>query len=58
MYDKNLEVDLDYLDELHDLHNGYPLAGEKIKVTEEIMFQYQWKIIKDASSLGRNKKNS
>ena len=26
-----LLVDLDYPDELHDLHNDYPLAGEKIK---------------------------
>ena len=56
MYDKNLEVDLDYPDELHDLHNDYPLAGEKIKVTEEMMSQYQLQIIKYNSSLRRNKK--
>ena len=27
-----LEVDLEYPQELHDLHNDYPLASEKIKV--------------------------
>ena len=27
-----LEVDLDYPDELHDLHNDYPLADRKLKV--------------------------
>ena len=28
-----LEVDLEYPEELHDAHNGYPLAPEK-RVTE------------------------
>ena len=28
-----LEVGLYYPDELHDLHNDYPLAGQKINVT-------------------------
>ena len=28
-----LEVDLEYPHELHDLHNDYPLAAEKRKVT-------------------------
>ena len=32
-----LEFDCDYTDELHDFHNDYPLAGEKIKVTEEML---------------------
>ena len=31
-----LEIDLDYLDELNDLHNDYPLAAEKIKVIKKI----------------------
>ena len=26
-----LELDLDYPDELHDLHNSFPLACEKTK---------------------------
>ena len=35
-----LEVDLDYPHELHDLHNNYPLVGEKIEVTEDTFFEY------------------
>lgn len=31
-----LEVHLQYPEELHDLHNDYPLASEKIKVTENM----------------------
>ena len=27
-----LEVDLDYLEELHNLHNDYPLAPEHVKI--------------------------
>ena len=27
-----LEVDLEYLEDLHDLHNDYPLAPERIKI--------------------------
>ena len=26
-----LEVDLDYLEDLHNLHNDYPLAPERVK---------------------------
>ena len=52
-----LEVDLDYPNELHDLENDYPLAGEKKEVTEEMLCKYQLKIIKDNNfSLGRNEK--
>ena len=35
-----LEVDLEYLQELHDLHNEYPLAPEKMKVTKEMLSSY------------------
>ena len=31
-----LEVDLRYRDELHDLHNDYPLAPEQVKVNKVI----------------------
>ena len=35
-----LEVDLEYPEESHDLHNDYPLAAEKIKVTEDMLSPY------------------
>ena len=35
-----LEVDLEYPKELHDLHNDYPLAPEKIKVKKEMLSEY------------------
>ena len=35
-----LEVDLEYPEELHDLHNDYPLAAEKIKVTNDMLSEY------------------
>ena len=31
-----LEVDLKYPDELHKLHNGYPLAPEKVEITQHM----------------------
>ena len=34
-----LEVDLKYSDELHKLHNDYPLAPEKLTVTNDILFK-------------------
>ena len=30
-----LEVDLEYLQELHDIHNDYLLAPEKINISKE-----------------------
>ena len=35
-----LKVDLEYTKELHDMHNDYPLAPEKIKVAKEMLFPY------------------
>ena len=35
-----LEVDLEYPEQLHDLHNDYPLAAEKVKVTESMLSEY------------------
>ena len=35
-----LEVDLEYPEKLHDLHNDYPLAAEKIKVTDKMLSKY------------------
>jgi hypothetical protein len=35
-----LEVDLHYPSELHDLHNDYPLAPERMKVSSEMLSPY------------------
>ena len=35
-----LEVDLEYPEGLHNLHNDYPLAPEKVKVTEDMLSDY------------------
>ena len=40
----SLEVDLEYPDALHELHNDYPLAPEKPAVSSNMMSNYCKKI--------------
>ena len=35
-----LEVNLEYPDELHELHNDYPLAPEKLAVSSDMLSKY------------------
>ena len=35
-----LEVDLEYPENLHHVHNDYPVAAEKVKVTEDMLSSY------------------
>ena len=35
-----LEVDLEYSDEFHELHNAYPLAPEKLEIIQNMLSNY------------------
>ena len=39
-----LKVDLEYPQELHDIHNDYPLAPEKINIPKEWLSDYSLEI--------------
>ena len=41
-----LEVDLEYPQELHDIHNDYPVTTEKVKVSNNMLSAYCKKIAK------------
>ena len=39
-----LEVDFGYYSELHKLHNDYPLAPEKLKISHNMLSNYYFSI--------------
>ena len=39
-----LEVNLEYPDELHELHNNYPLAPKKLAVSGDMLSKYLKKL--------------
>ena len=39
-----LELDLEYPDELHELHNDYPVAPEKFEINHDMLSKYYYSI--------------
>ena len=39
-----LEVDLEHPSELHELHNDYPLAPEKLEISQNVLSNYFFNI--------------
>ena len=50
-----LEVDLEYPTELHELHNDYPLAPERLKVKKEWLSGYQTNLLEYDNILNTEK---
>ena len=42
-----LEVVLEYPSELHDLHNDYPLAPEKLEISQNMLPKYCYNIVNE-----------
>ena len=42
-----LEIDLEYPSKLHELHNDYPLAPEKLKISQNKLSKYCFNIAND-----------
>ena len=40
-----LEIDVEYSDKLHELHNDYPLAPEKLAVSSDMLSKYCKKLL-------------
>ena len=51
-----LKVDLEYPDELHELHNDYPLGPEKLAVSSDVLSNYCKKCAKYEIKVGDVKK--
>ena len=51
-----LEAELGYPNDLHNLHNGYPLENEKIEVKQKCSPNINYKSQKSDLLLGKNKK--
>ena len=45
-----LEVDLEYPEDLHDLHDTYPCAPERFKIEEKYLSEYQKNLGKECGA--------